>query len=146
MTKRGWLGVGAAMVALVLYDALVITDEERLEAFVEDVTGRLEPARVAAATDRWVDLERQSLELSALGESRRFDAGDEAELAERRQRALSRFMGDSLRALSTAIEVEDREARVTLRLLGTRTGMATAEWTLHKAGDDWLVQRLRVTR
>ena len=33
MTKRGWLGVGAAMVALVgalvLYDALVITDEER---------------------------------------------------------------------------------------------------------------------
>ena len=150
MTRRGWLGAAAGIAAVVgalaLYDALIESDEERVERLVEDVAGPVVPARVAAATARWVDLSRQPLGISALGESLRYGPGDEEAFEERRRRGLAPLSGDQLRVLTHGVEIDGDEARVTMRVLGDRLGMSSVEWTLRRRGDDWLVSRLRVTR
>ncbi|MBX3276082.1 MAG: hypothetical protein KF729_37870 [Sandaracinaceae bacterium] len=148
--RRTWLGAGAAVVVAVLgylaWDALVETDEERLEGFVADVTGPVAAARVDAARARWVDLDRQPFEVSALGESLYFRAGEDAALGERAARATRELAGADLRALTRAIVVEGDAARVTLRLLSRERGMMQVEWRLRRHGQDWLVERLAVTR
>ena len=91
MSRRAWLGVGAALVsivaALVAWDALVETDEERLAVFADQVTGPISAGRIDAARRRWIDLDRQPFEVSALGESLYYGPGEDAALAVRSARA-----------------------------------------------------------
>lgn len=138
--------VGLLAGVLVLWDVLVVTDEERLEVFVEHVTGPVSASRVASARARWVDLDRQPLEISALGRSLRYGAGDEEDLTERSHRALEPVFGDRLRVLTDAITVEGDDATVSLRVMSERRGLATLEWRLRRHGDEWLVERLAVRR
>ncbi len=150
MSRRAWLGVGAAVVAiaaaLLAWDALVETDEERLEGFVAEVTGSVSAGRVDAARRRWIDLSRQPFEVSALGESLYYGPGDDAALAERASAVARELSGVDLRTLSRGITVDGDEARITLRLLSRERGMGQVEWRLQRHGDDWLVERLAVTR
>jgi hypothetical protein len=143
----GVLAAGAAVVGLVvLYDGLVVTDEERLEAFVEDVSGPVDPHRVARARARWVDLERQPFEVSAMGRSLLYRAGDDDALAERARRSLARLRGADLRVLGRAIAVEGDRATVSLRVMSPGRGLGRVEWRLRRHGDDWLAAHLAVRR
>ncbi|MCB9596291.1 MAG: hypothetical protein H6719_26450 [Sandaracinaceae bacterium] len=150
MSRRAWLGVGAAVVAIVaawlVWDALVITDEERLEVFAEEVTGAVGPARVNGAIARWIDLDRQPFEVSAFGESLYYGPGEDAALAERAAAAVRELRGVNLRRMQTGITVEGDEARVSIRLLSRERGMGRAEWRLRRHGDDWLAEHLTVAR
>ena len=150
MSQKGWIGAAAGIAAIVAillaWDALVVTDEERLEGFVEDVTGPIARGRVSAARERWVDLERQPLEVSALGRSLLYRAGDDEALADEARSALSGLRGTDLTTLSSAIVVEGDEATVTLRLMSRERGMGAVRWELRRHGDDWLAARLAVTR
>lgn len=150
MTRKGWIGIGVAVLALggvlFLWDVLVVTDEERLELFVEDVTGVVGPDRVMNARVRWTDLSRQPFEISAMGQSLLYREGDDEALQERSQTALRSMYGDRVRPLTSGIRVEGDRATVTMRLMGERSGMAQVEWRLTKHGDEWLLERLAVTR
>jgi len=150
MSRRHWLGAAAALAAVVgglfAWDALVVTDEERLEGLVSNVTGRVSGQRTSAAIDRWVDLDRQPLEVSAMGESLHFSAGEDAALAERAGRAVRELRGVTLRAMQTAIVVEGDEATVRLRLFSRERGMSRVEWRLIRHDEDWLVERFALTR
>lgn len=150
MSKRGWLGVAvgvATMVGILLaWDALGVTDEERLEAFIDDVTGSVGQGRVSAARARWIDLDRQPFEVSAMGRSLLYREGEEADLAERSRTALAGLRGSDLRAFHRRIDIQGDAATVTLRLVSRGQGMGTVEWRLRKHDDDWLLSRLAVTR
>ena len=150
MSRRTLIGAAVAVVAVIgayaLYDALVTTDEERLEVFVEQVTGSVTMPRVDGARRRWVDLERQPLEISALGESLLYRAGEDDALETRSHQALRTLAGSELRLLGSGIEVDGDTATVSLRVISPGQGLGTIEWTLRKHDEDWLVERLVVRR
>ncbi len=142
--------VGAA-VALVfgvywIGDALIETDEERLEAVVDLATETMGPD-VANRALAWTDPEAQPVELSALGMTRTYDDRNADELGPDARSRLSRFYGQSFTALSSAIEVVDDRATVSMRLMG-EGGMMQVEVRLVRADEDadWLVSHVRVGR
>lgn len=146
MTRARWLALALSLAAVaggaVLYDALVVTDEERVEQLADEVPGRVTEARITAARARWLDLERQPFEVSVLGRIALYRAGDEADL-DRRAQALARS-GRVLRVLTSGVEVRGDRATLTMRVLDDQSGMRELDWTLRKHGDDWLVSRLGV--
>lgn len=150
MSRRTWIGVGVGVIAivgaLVAWDTLVETDEERLEVFADEVTGPISAARIDGARRRWIDLSRQPFEVSALGESLYYGPGEDAALAERSRAVARELRGVTLRTLQRGIHVDGDEARVTLRLLSRERGMGQVEWRLRRHGEDWLVEHLAVTR
>lgn len=150
MTRRSWLiagGLFAAIVAVLFaYDALVVSDEERLEELVADSTGAMTQARIERGRARWIDLSRQPFEISGFGEARVYAEGDEARLDLREEEAARMLAGDSLRAITSGVTVEGERGTVTMRVLGERLGMAQIEWSLRKHGDDWLIERLSIRR
>lgn len=136
--------VGSA--AAYAYDVSVVTDEERLEEFVDDVTGSMERGRITVAQERWMDLGRQPFDVSAMGRSLSYGEGEEAEVTERAETSLQTMYGTNLRVLNSSFVIEGDEARVTLNLLSRERGMGVVEWTLRRNGEDWLVSALRVQR
>lgn len=144
--QRRTLLLGAAVAAVgiggwVAWDALTVTDEERIEAFTSTVVGQVTRTRIDRALE-WADPSRQPVEVDARGNVRVYD-GDGEELARQAHRGLSRYHGDDVRALSEGIEVEGDEAVVSQRLL-TDHGMVNVEWLLQRHGQDWLVARVRL--
>lgn len=150
MTRARWLalaGLVAALAALALvYDALVVTDEERLAQLAEDVAGPVTAARITAARDRWVELDRQPLEVGALGRVALYRAGDGEALARRIRSAARTLSGSRVRVLTSGVEVEGDRASVTMQILDDRTGMAHLDFELERRGDDWLLARIAVRR
>lgn len=132
--------------ALFAYDALVETEEERLEVFVDDVTGSVTRGRVDVARSRWVDLSRQPFEVSAMGQSWLFEEGEEDELTDQASSSLRGIFGTNLRVMSTTMQIEGDTATVTLQLVSRERGLGMVEWRLSKDGEDWLVERLAVRR
>ncbi len=150
MSRRAWIALAGALALVgagaLAYDALVETDEERLEVFVDDVTGEVTRGRVQLAQSRWVDLSRQPLEVSALGQSLLYRAGEEAALGARASEALQTLAGANLRVLGSTLAIEGDRATVGLRLLSRERGMSEVEWRLVRDGERWLVARLSVRR
>lgn len=126
----------------VVADALVVTDQERLEAFVDSVTGEVETRRIDAALS-YVDTARVPVEITVGEEYRTYDEGQEVDLAERARRTLAPFTGQDVRVLQKAIEIDGERALVALRI-GTREGTANLQFRLVRRGDGWLVSRVRV--
>lgn len=131
---------------LVAYDALVETDEERLERLSDAVSGTLSLERVRGARANWVDLDRQPLEVSALGESWLFREGEREALDDRARVSLGPVLGDRLRVLSSGVEIEGQSATVSMRVLADRGGLYQLAFDLEKVEGDWLIARLAVRR
>jgi hypothetical protein len=151
VSRRSWLIAGGVVLAIAgviaLYDVLVETDEERLEAqFIPDVSGSITRTKIDRACERWVDLERQTLEVSALGQAQAYRAGESEALRDDAHERLRSLEGTSARVISSGIVIEGDTATVTLRLMNDQLGMQTAEWTLDRHDGDWLVSRLSVRR
>lgn len=150
MTRKNWLiagGLLALTVAVVVgYDALVVSDEERLEGLIADSTGTITAARIARGRATWIDLSRQPLEISGFGQARVYTEGDEAALDQRAREAARTLAGGPLRAITSGVRVEGDRGVVTMRVLRQGQGMAQIEWTLHEHGDDWLIARLSIHR
>lgn len=150
MTRARWLLAAAFAAAVVggalLYDALVLSDEERLEELAAAVPGPVTAARIAGARERWIDLDRQPFEISALGRVALYRSGDDAALDERAADAARSLAGSRLRTLTSGIAIDGDRAVVSMRVLDDRSGMAQLEWTLERHGGDWLLSGLRVLR
>lgn len=144
--KRQLLLVGATLVVAVAVwltlDAVIVTDEERLEAFVEDVTGTVTTQRIDTAME-WVDPAAEPVEIRYFGRSDYYE--EMLPLRDRAHDALRFLSGDSLRTLQEGIEVEGDRATVSLRLLSDR-GMVQATFTLRRHGERWLVSEVEIHR
>lgn len=134
--------VGLVCSVAVVADALVVTDEERLDAFVDAVTGEVETRRIDAALSH-ADPSRVPVEVVVGDDVHTYADGQEVDLAERTRRALTPLEDEHLRVLQEAVEVDGDRALVALRLR-TRGGTADIQFRLVRRGDGWLVSRVRV--
>lgn len=132
----------AFITSLVVGDCLIVTDEERLEEFVDVVSTKVDYEHLQAAL-RYVDLTRQPLTAVVRGQEHHFGRGSAETFSGYARQALSPYMGQRLALLSSSIKVEDRSAKVVADTL-SRLGRTHAEYELRKIGDDWLVQLVRV--
>lgn len=130
---------GALVGGMLLWDALVTTDEERLQTFVDTVTGTMEPATVTEGLT-WVDPDAQPLEVEARGMGKLYRSGDADELQRDAREQLRPFMGDTLRALREAIDVDGDQAAVELKLL-TNRGLVQARFRFVKRRERWLLEK-----
>ena len=144
--RRTLIGVGGVIVlgiaGWLLWDVLVVTDRERVEAIVDDATAEMTPEHIEKAL-HWVDVERQPLEVGVFDETRLYESGQGRELAERARTGLRRFAGESRRPLRRSIELTGDEARVSLQLVSDE-GLVNVDLALRKHGDDWLVSRVHL--
>lgn len=142
--RRMLVGIGAVVVlgiaGWIAYDVLVVTDQERVEALLDDVTGTMGPEKVSRAL-RWVDVDRQPLDVSAYGDARSYSPGQGSELETKARESLRRFDGTTFRMLRRSVEVTGNDAHVTLQLIGDDS-MANVDFALRKHGEDWLISRL----
>lgn len=149
MLKNPKVIVPAVLVALIgsyfAYDALVISDEEAIEALLETVTGEVD----AGWVDRAVALtspDQRPVEVRALGISRVYGRGSAPDLRQEGARVMNGLTGTSLRVMSQNIAVDGDVAQVTLKLM-TERGMVDVELRFVRAGDDgFVVNRMTAER
>ena len=138
------LGAIVAVAAVVIVvDLAIVTDEERLEPFLDAVTGNVTPERVDAAL-AFTNPSRQPVEVHAMGATQLYE--DAATLRERAHEGLRPLQGESLRILGESMEVADDRATISVRFISSRAGMATATFDLRKRDDAWLLASVSVTR
>ena len=133
------LGGSVATVA----DALVLTDEEQLDALVEDLTSSRVGHRVDAVLD-FAAPSREPVEVVADGEADSFADGDEVELAGRTRALLADLETDDLDVVQHTVDIEGERARIVVRVR-TADGYLNAQLRLHRHEDRWLIESLRVT-
>lgn len=122
------------------FDALIVTDEERLEQFVDDVTGEIDEASIVRAL-AWTDASSEAVEVTARGNMRVYD--DQAQLETDARRNLRSFIGDNLRTLQQSIVVDGEVATVSLRLFTSR-GVVDVEFRLRRHDEHWRINRVVV--
>jgi hypothetical protein len=150
MTKKllrlGTMMAVALAAIIAACDALITTDAERLDEFVDAVTGEVSTGRIDHAL-RYADPGREPLEVVMVDDVEVYTEGDELALTERARDILAPFSGDDVRLVQEHVEIDESsgaDARVALRL-GTRAGIVDVTFQLRRHGDEWLVHRVRVT-
>jgi len=123
-------------------DALVLTDEERLEAFTDKLSGDVTNQRIDEALD-FADPDREPVELMSGRFHAYYDDGQGAELAERAHRELAPLTGSEATMLQRSIHIDGNQALVAVRVR-TRGGVVDARFDLERHGDGWLIQRVRL--
>lgn len=146
MLSRRAIAIAAAAVgvvaAAVAADWLIVTDEERLEDFVDAVTGRIDHERIDRALG-WTDPAKQPLELTFRGHSLLFDQENAGDLRPKAYTHLSAYQGERLNLMHKSIEVQGAQARVMVDTL-SRRGRTTVDFDLRKLDDRWVVSSVRV--
>ncbi len=130
--------VGAAAVT----DAVVVTDRERMDEFVESVTGRVSDSRIDNAL-RYADPSKVTMELVHDGHKRRYDGRNAEALKPDARKALASLEGSSLRLIQESIAVNGERARIALRVR-TDMGLANAIFDLRRENDEWFLRRVIV--
>lgn len=120
-------------------------DEDRIDEFVEAVTGEVSEARVEHVLQTYLDLEAEPLDVRALGEGRVYRAEERERLVEQVRKKTQRLLGSSLKVLRKRIDLTGDEARVDLQLLG-QNGIGEARYELKKHGERWLLSEVAVMR
>lgn len=122
-------------------DALVTSDEERLEQLGEDLTERAPDERVGAVL-AWTDLSRAAVELST-DEGRVFyEEQDDVRLGDDLAEALAPFADARLEVIQETVRLDGDRATVAVR---ARDGSAIHDVTfgLARSGQGWLIERVR---
>jgi len=122
-------------------DALIVTDQELIEQFIEDVTGPVDRNLVDRALG-YVDLESIPVDVLAYGHAGVYDASRVDELEEMFRNRMRSFYGDNLRVLSRRIEIEDDKADLGLTLISKR-GRQSISLKMQKLNDKWWVSAVR---
>ena len=133
----GAVAAAAVVVVVVVADWLIVTEEERLEGFIDTVTGRIDDDRIDRAL-AWTDPKSQPVELTFRGQSLRFDADNGPELSSQAHTHLASYQGEKLTLLSKSIDVKTSQATIMVDTL-SRRGRTTVQYELRKRDDKWLV-------
>lgn len=137
------LVVVVAIGGWIALDALIVTEEERLEAFADAIAGTVEPAHVDQVIRDWTDPAREPLTVTAFGRRETYEDVDS--LREDALSALRSYEGEDLTRLSQDLETAQDRAHLSLRLVSGR-GLVDLEVELRKHGERWVVSELRVYR
>lgn len=123
-------------------DAAVVTDRERMDEFIESVTGSVSDSRIDQAL-RYADPAALPLELVHDGRSKRYSDRDASSLKSDARKALATLEGSNLRLIQESISLDGERARVALRLR-TEAGLSNAVFDLRREDDRWLLRRVTV--
>jgi hypothetical protein len=123
-------------------DAMVITDEEKLEAFLDEVTRSRGGDRVGRAL-HFADPNREPVAVAFDGGVRRFEDGQEVELEGALRSALGVFGAPELEPVQEDVELRGEDARVAVRVR-TDAGLTDAQFELRRHDDGWLIRRVAV--
>lgn len=123
-------------------DALVVTEREELDGFVDDVTAARFDQRLDGALG-YVNPSEVPCRLSIDGHITEFGEGQSAELADAMRGALAVFDSDKQDLLQQSVLVEENHATVTARL-GDKSYEQTLIYELVRDRGRWLVRSLRV--
>lgn len=126
--------------SLAVADLAVVTDEERIDRLIDDVASARHKGNTLL---RAVDLSRAGLEVSVGRRVERYGAGDDAALVARVVDLDERLGGEPLEVRQRQITVEGDRAHVIVNLVREDERIG-CDVTLHRAGDRWLVERVRV--
>ncbi|MEM8607982.1 MAG: hypothetical protein AAGF92_12800 [Myxococcota bacterium] len=132
------LVVGAAAAV----DAAVVTDQERMEAFVEAVTGKVSSTRIDSAL-KYANPSKVSMDLVTEGRRHRYDDRNATKLKADARKALAPLEGSRLSLLQENIQLDGERARIALRLR-TNEGFANTVFDLRREDDEWLLRRVTV--
>lgn len=132
------LVIGAAVVT----DAIVVTDRERLDQFVDSVTGRVSNARIDSALS-YADPSKITMELVHNGRRHRYDDENADDLMPDARKALATLEGSKLHLIQESILLDGESARIALRLR-TNEGLANTVFDLRRENDQWLLRRVIV--
>ena len=130
--------VGLAAVA----DALVLTDEERIEQLVDAFDGTISEQTLDEGL-RFVETDREPVEVSLEGGQVEVYEDADARLTQRARDALRPLIGSEVEVLQHTIRVDEQDADVALRAR-TRYGVVDVTLDLTKHGERWLVWRARL--
>ncbi len=130
--------VGAALVT----DAIVVTDRERMDEFIDSVTGRVSGARIDNALS-YADPSKVTMELVHEGRRRRYSHRNAAALKPDARKALASLEGSRLHLIQESVSLEGERARIALRLR-TDAGLANTVFDLRRENDKWILRRVIV--
>jgi hypothetical protein len=130
--------VGAAVVT----DAVVITDRERMDEFVESVTGRVSESRIDNALS-YADPSKVAMELVHDGHRRTYSDHNADALKLDARKALASLEGSKLHLIQESISLDGARARIALRLR-TDAGLSNTVFDLRRENDEWLLRRVIV--
>jgi hypothetical protein len=123
-------------------DALVTTEREELDSFVDDVTRERPEARLDGAL-AYVNPSEVPLRLSADGGVQEFAAGESRPLADAVRGAMGVFDSSEQDLLQHSVRVEGDRATVTTRV-GDANYEQTVIYELVRRDERWLVRNVRV--
>jgi len=132
------IAVGAALVT----DAVVVTDRERMDEFIESVTGQLSDSRIDNAL-RYADPSKVTMELVHDGRRHRYSDRNAAKLKPDARKALASLEGSHLHLIQENVSVDGERARIALRLR-TDAGLANTIFDLRRQDDVWFLRRVIV--
>jgi hypothetical protein len=130
--------VGAAVVT----DAIVVTDRERMDEFVESVTGRVSESRIDNALS-YANPSKVTMELVHDGHRRRYSDRNASKLKPDARKALASLEGSRLHLIQESISLEGERARIALRLR-TDAGLANTVFDLRRENNEWILRRVIV--
>ena len=130
--------VGAAVVT----DAVVVTDRERMDEFIDSVTGRVSESRIDNALS-YAYPSKVTMELVHDGHRRRYSDRNAEALKPDARKALASLEGSSLRLIQESISLDGKRARIALRLR-TDAGLANTVFDLRREDDEWFLRRVVV--
>lgn len=132
------LVVGAAVVT----DALVVTDRERMDEFIESVTGRVSESRIDSAL-RYANPSKVAMELVHDGHRRNYSGRNAGALKSDARKALASLEGSKVQLIQESVSLDGERARIALRLR-TDGGLANTVFDLRRENDEWFLRRLIV--
>jgi hypothetical protein len=142
---------GAMSVLIVLLSGLAcgddaVSDEDLIERFIEDVTGKVDDAYVGRALG-YVDMSRYPLDVRVPHHGGVYPEERAPEIIAQFKKAMRRYFYDTeIKLRSDTFEIKGDSAEVKLGLM-TAVGPLGASFTLRKAGEGvWKVSRVHVDR
>lgn len=130
--------VGAAVVI----DTIVVTDRERMDEFIESVTGKVSDSRIDGAL-RYADPATLPIELVSEGRRRKYGERNAAKLKPDARKALASLEGSRLHLIQESVSLDGERARIALRLR-TSSGLANTVFDLRRQDERWLLRRVTV--
>jgi hypothetical protein len=143
--KKIAITVGAAalllLTSLIVWDVLVVTDEEIVEKFAYAITREVNTKNIDNALV-YVDIDVQPVLIEVRGQSFRHEE-DQESFSAMAHSHLRPFEGVKQHVLRKDVQVRGMSASVAVESF-TRRGQVAVDWELRKRGDRWLVNRMSI--
>ena len=142
--RRTVLGAALAIACtLALVSGCGEDDADRIDAFIEAVTGDVTTPRIDHVLTTYLALDERPLSATVLGDMRLYRAEDAQRLHDSVHARLQRLLGTSVKTLRRRVDIRGDSARVELQLLGPDL-MGNVVYELTKREKRWFITLVRV--